>query len=136
MKTGVSKKTLVDKLGIRTGIIASIINAPDNYQQLLGELPANVRFSSGLSAGVDFIHFFTKSHTELVQIFPSLKKALAVKGMLWISWPKGASKMPTDLKENAVREIGLANGLVDVKVCAIDENWSGLKFIYRIKDRK
>lgn len=136
MKTGYSKKTLVEKLGIRGGIMASIINAPENYQQLLGELPQNITLSPDLNDGVEFIHFFTKSHAELVQIFPRLKKALNLKGMLWISWPKGASKVPTDLKENAVREIGLANGLVDVKVCAIDENWSGLKFIYRIKDRK
>lgn len=136
MKTGVSKKTLVEKLGIRPGMKASIINAPNHYHQLLGELPANVSVFSDLLAGVDIIHFFTQSQGELVQVFPSLKKALEIKGMLWISWPKGASKMPTDLKENAVREIGLANGLVDVKVCAIDENWSGLKFIYRIKDRK
>jgi hypothetical protein len=71
----------------------------------------------------------------LNEAFPKLKKSLDLAGTLWISWPKGASKVKTDLNENVVREIGLSNGLVDVKVCAVDEVWSGLKFMYRLKDR-
>jgi len=83
----------------------------------------------------DFIHFFATRRRQLEQKFAALKKALAKDGMLWISWPKGSSGVATDLNENVVREIGLARGLVDVKVCAIDSVWSGLKFVYRLRDR-
>ncbi len=89
-----------------------------------------------LNGPVDYIHLFTKSKDELQTQFPILKAALAQNGLLWISWPKKASKVTTDLNENIVREIGLQNGLVDIKVCAVDEIWSGLKFVYRLKDRK
>ncbi len=85
---------------------------------------------------MEFIQFFTKSKRELENMFPRLKVKLAQKGMLWISWPEGSSKVESDLNENLVIEIGLKNGLVDVKVAAIDETWSGLKFVYRLKDGK
>lgn len=89
-----------------------------------------------LKCPLDFIHFLSKKREELETRFPSLKKALSQGGMLWISWPKVSSKVETDLKEDVVREIGLNNQLVDVKICARDETWSGLKFVYRLKDRK
>lgn len=85
---------------------------------------------------LDFIQFFTKESAELEKQFRALKKSLSPDGMLWVSWPKGAAKVKTDLNENIVREIGLDHQLVDVKVCAIDEIWSGLKFVFRVKDRK
>ena len=85
---------------------------------------------------MDFIQFFSMNRAELKAAFPRLKSSLAQNGSLWISWPKAAAKMETDLNENTVREIGRGAGLVDVKVCAVDEIWSGLKFVYRLKDRR
>lgn len=84
---------------------------------------------------LDFIHVFTQNLKNFENEFLRCKKYLKKDGMLWISWPKKSSKVPTDLDENVIREFGLKNGLVDVKVCAIDEIWSGLKFVYRVKDR-
>ena len=84
---------------------------------------------------MDFIQFFTKQRSELNHVFPALKERVSETGMLWISWPKAASKIATDVDENAVREIGLKNQMVDIKVCAVDDVWSGLKFVYRLKDR-
>ena len=89
-----------------------------------------------LKGPLDFIQFFTQVRNELEVQFRDLKRELLKGGMLWISWPKGSSKVETDLNEGIVREIGLKNGLVDVKVCAVDEVWSGLKFVYRKEDRK
>ncbi|HEX7962023.1 MAG TPA: DUF3052 domain-containing protein, partial [Terriglobales bacterium] len=85
---------------------------------------------------LDFIHYFTVSKTELQQRLPKFKQQLDYAGCVWISWPKKSSGVPTDLTENVVRDLALACGLVDVKVCAVDEIWSGLKLVYRLKDRK
>ncbi len=136
MPAGYSKTPLVKKLGIKLGFKIHFANPPDNLQSLLGELPEKTTTIVELNGPVDYIHFFTKSKDELQTQFPILKAALAQNGLLWISWPKKASKVTTDLNENIVRDIGLQNGLVDVKVCAVDEIWSGLKFVYRLKDRK
>lgn len=89
-----------------------------------------------LNGRLDVIQFFTKESKELRSKFSNLKRALSENGILWISWPKSSSKAKTDLNENIVREIGLGNGLVDVKIAVIDEIWSGLKFVRRLKDRK
>ncbi len=121
---GYSGTPLLQKLGIKAGMGTHLVNAPADYP-----------LREAGTAPYDFIHFFTKEKKELLKKFPELKKKLSHSGMLWISWPKGASKVPTDLNDNVVREIGLAKGLVDVKVCAVDELWSGLKFVYRLKDR-
>jgi hypothetical protein len=127
---GYSKRPLADKLGLKAGMRIAVINAPDGYPALddveVVELPAKA---------LDFIHLFTKSRTELDAQLPKLKAALAPAGILWISWPKKASKVETDLDETIIRETGLAIGLVDVKVAAVDSVWSGLKFVYRLKDR-
>jgi hypothetical protein len=133
---GYSKRPLIDKLGIKAGTRVAILGAPPDYATALGELPPQVKLSKNLRGENDFLHFFTKSRRELEQKFPMLKASLAQTGMLWISWPKGSSGVATDLNDNVVREIGLHNGLVDVKVCAVDETWSGLKFVHRVKDRK
>jgi hypothetical protein len=133
---GYSKKPLVDKLGIKPGYRIEVINPPTDYVKLLGALPDDVALNEAASGALDFIHIFTTRREELEERFSRLKQRLAQTGMLWVSWPKGASKISTDLNENIIREIGLANGLVDVKVCAVDQNWSGLKFVYRLKDRK
>ena len=136
MPAGYSKKSLVEKLGIKEGFAISIIGAPENYAATLGKLPPGVRQTNKLEGPLDFVQFFCSKRSRLEDNFPALKEALSPSGMLWVSWPKGSSGVPTDLTENVVREIGLRNGLVDVKVCAVDETWSGLKFVYRLKDRR
>ncbi len=136
MPAGYSKRSLVQKLGIKPGMTFVVLGAPPDYAETLGELPEGARLQTQLRGPLKFIHFFSTQRNELEGRFAALKKALAPDGALWISWPKGASKVPTDLTENVVREMGLRHGLVDIKVCAVDETWSGLKFVYRIKDRK
>ena len=136
MPAGYSKKTLVEKLGIKEGSRVIFLNSPSHYDKILGKLPPNVMRQQRLQASLDFIHYFTKEKDELKKNFPKLKKALTQNGLLWISWRKGSSGITTDLNENIVREIGLKNDMVDVKVCAINEIWSGLKFVIRVKDRK
>lgn len=132
---GYSKRSLVDKLGIKAGQRIALINAPADYGVLLGPLPPGVRQEPILTAGLNFVHFFTTSRAELMAMFPDLKASIVTNGLIWISWPKKAAKVATDLDESIVREIGLAIGLVDVKVAAIDQVWSGLKFVYRRVDR-
>lgn len=132
---GYSKRSLVEKLGIKQGSKVRIVNPPANYIDILGSLPRGVVLSDKLEE-FDFIQFFTVSMLELKRKFPVLKKRLSKGGMLWISWPKRSSKLSTELDENAVRDVGLENGMVDVKVCAVDKDWSGLKFVYRLKDCK
>jgi hypothetical protein len=133
---GYSKRSLVAKLGMKAGSKVSFINPPDGYDETLGELPPDITITGSLKGPLDFVQCFVREKAALEAKFPVLKAALAYDGMLWISWPKKAAKVETDLNENIVREIGLANGLVDVKVCAVDETWSGLKFVYRSEDRK
>jgi hypothetical protein len=130
---GYSKRTLVEKLGIKEGAEILILNAPEDYSQSLFPLPPGVLQKTKLIEPLGFIQFFTKEKQDLLDQFPKLKKHLRPRGILWISWPKGASRVKTDLNENIVREIGLANGMVDIKVCAVDEIWSGLRFAFRQK---
>jgi hypothetical protein len=132
---GYSGTPLPKKLGLKEGMTFAVVNAPDGYEAMLGGLPAGAKRVARLGGKLPFIHFFTSSRAELAKRFAALKKTLADDGALWISWPKRSSKVATDLDESIVRELGLAAGLVDVKVCAVDETWSGLKFVYRIKDR-
>lgn len=132
---GYSKRSLVEKLGIKGGYKVHFANAPKNYRETLGSLPENSTVEKSLDGRCDFIQFFATEKSALETAFPKLRKHLAVDGSLWISWPKGAAKVKTDLNENVVREVGLKNGLVDVKVCAVDEVWSGLKFVFRLQDR-
>ena len=135
MPAGYSKRSLPEKLGIKTGFRFCILNPPPGYDTTLGELPPNVHRLAEAKGSLDFIQFFTKHRSELENVFPLLKKALAETGMLWVSWPKAASKVTTDMDENHVRAIGMKNQMVDIKVCAVDDVWSGLKFVYRLKDR-
>jgi len=133
---GYSKRTLIDKLGIKEGAQVYIGDPPAGYDRALGKLPPGAVRLRELRSPCDFIHFFTTDRSRLQREFPKLKASLARDGILWVSWPKGASKVATDLNGNLAREIGLANGLVDVKVCAVDDVWSGLKFVYRLADRR
>ena len=132
---GYSGTPLVKKLGLREKTTFAVFNSPVDYEKLIGKLPRDIKKMNRLGRNVDFIHYFTKSASELKKEFPRFHKALAQNGMLWISWPKKSSGVETDLTEDRIREVGLACGLVDVKVCAVDETWSGLKFVYRLKDR-
>lgn len=135
MPAGYSKRSLLDKLGIKPGYRLLILDPPEDYQRTLGPLPAGVTTATEPHGPLDFIHLFTRTRADLEARFPALKAALAPAGMLWVSWPKRASGLSTDLTEDVVRRIGLACGLVDVKVAAVDGTWSGLKFVYRLKDR-
>jgi hypothetical protein len=132
---GYSKTPLLPKLGMKPGHKVWVVNAPDGYWEWLGPLPMGVRVEQTAGSDYDFIHFFSDRGAELTAAFPTLKASLAKHGLLWISWPKKAARLPTDLNENVIRDMGLANGLVDVKVAAINEVWSGLKFVYRLEDR-
>jgi hypothetical protein len=135
MTAGYSKRPLVEKLGIKPDSNIAILNAPADFELTLGPLPAGVTRKSKLIRPLDFIHAFFLDRRRLDKQFPALRKALDQSGALWVSWPKKAAKIETDLTDNVVREIGLRHGLVDVKVCAVDEVWSGLKFVYRLQDR-
>lgn len=132
---GYSARSLADKLGITSGSPLVVLGAPRGYRRLLEPLPPRTRISPRAARGAPWIQLFVTRKTELARRFPVLARALAPAGMLWISWPKGSSGVVTDLTENVVRKIGLAARLVDVKVCAVDETWSGLKFVRRLKDR-
>lgn len=130
---GYSGTPLVKKLDIKPGFRIALLNAPEDYP---GALPDNASVHRTLDdSPYDFIQSFVVWREDLVEQFPLCKAALKKNGLLWISWYKKAAKMETDLSEDIVREIGLENGLVDVKVAAIDEQWSGLQFVYRKKDR-
>ncbi|MEM9001840.1 MAG: DUF3052 domain-containing protein [Bacteroidota bacterium] len=133
---GYSSTPLAKKLGIKEGYKILLVNAPNHYLGLFNDLPDGLEFVTTEKAGtIDFIHFFCLSHNELQERAVQLKTYLKKTGLLWVSWPKGSSKINTDLKREPIREHLLHIGLVDVKVAAIDKNWSGLKFVYRTKDR-
>ncbi|HEY0742911.1 MAG TPA: DUF3052 domain-containing protein [Chryseosolibacter sp.] len=132
---GYSGTSLQKKLGIKPGTNLFIQNAPANYFDWISPLPEKVSVSKSLINNLDFIHLFVKDQKEFKRSFTSNKKHLKKDGMMWISWPKKSSGVITDLDENFIRDFGLKEGLVDVKVCAVDETWSGLKFVYRLKDR-
>ena len=133
---GYSKRTLPEKLGIKEGARIALVGAPDGYAATLGALPPRVTLATRTAASLDLIQCFVTRRADLERRIGGLKRRLRPAGALWVSWPKGSSGVATDLNENVVREIALQNGLVDVKVCAVDEVWSGLKLVVRLKDRK
>jgi hypothetical protein len=135
MPAGYSPRPLAEKLGIQPHTRIAVLGAPRGYRTTLGTLPPGVAIATTLRGTLPLIHFFTKQRASLESRFPILKRALTTDGALWISWPKKASGIATDLTENGVRAVALTHGLVDVKVCAVDEVWSGLKLVRRLKDR-
>lgn len=135
MAAGYSKTPLAKKLGIKAGAKMKLVNEPVHYYELFDDMPASVTRMNGSGGKKNFIHFFTKDAQELSLRLPELKKEMEQDGMIWVSWPKKVSKIATDVDENLIRDIGLGCGLVDIKVCAIDETWSGLKFVIPVKDR-
>lgn len=133
---GYSKNPLWKKLGIKEGYDCFLFQSPKNYFDLLEETPKNSTWDDSLERpSYDFMHAFLTELEELNANWKDWKTKLKKNGSLWISWPKGTSKIETNLNGNVVRSFGLEGGLVDVKVCAVDEDWSGLKFMYRKKDR-
>lgn len=132
---GYSGRPLVDKLGIKAGMRIAIINAPRGYRTTLGKLPSGVRVTATARGALPFIHFFTVDRGMLEKRLPALLRALEPAGALWVSWPKKASGVTTDMTEDVVRAVALPTGLVDVKVAAVDDVWSGLKLVRRLEHR-
>ena len=133
---GYSGTPLAKKLGIKPGFKLYVKNAPQNYKDLIAPIPDKVKIVRRLTNELDLIHFFTKSQAELRGNIELLMQRIKQDGMIWISWPKKSSNVSSDMTEDAIREIILPLGLVDVKVCAVDEIWSGLKLVIRKENRR
>ena len=131
MTIGYSGTALVRKLGFKPAMRAHYVNAPEQFSALLGPLPGGVRVLARAGNELDLVVLFVRERAELERRLASLQPRLVSAGMIWVSWPKRASTVPTDVTEDVVREVALPRGLVDVKVCAIDETWSGLKLVIR-----
>ncbi len=126
---------LAKKLGIKQGYHIKLVNQPGYYFKLFADFPPEAHETAELQTKKDFIHYFSKSKMQLQADIGQLRHQIVENGMIWISWPKKSSKVETDLTGNIVREIGLKAGLVDIKVCSVNEIWSGLKFVIPVKDR-
>ena len=134
--TGYSGTPLAKKLGIKEGFNIRIVNQPDHYFDLFEDFPENINIRNEKKTKKDFIHYFTSQAKELDRDIVSLKNEIVPNGMIWISWPKKSSGITTDVTEDVIRHLALTNGLVDIKVCAVDDVWSGLKLVIPVKDRK
>ncbi len=135
MTVGYSKTPFAKKLGIKEGCIAFIVNPPANFAELLDPLPSDVSILTSPQQGIDIIHFFTNSRDELFRGLAEYRHLIKQNGAIWVSWYKKAAKLPTEITEDTVREAAFPLGLVDVKVCAVDEKWSGLKLVIRKENR-
>jgi Protein of unknown function (DUF3052) len=133
---GYSGTPLAKKLGIKPGTRVFVDNEPANYRELLQPLPEDVTFTRRLAGRVDLIHLFTKEARQASEKLTDYRHKIAEDGAIWVSWPKKAAKVPTDVTEDVIRDLALPLGLVDVKVCAVDETWSGLKLVIRVENRK
>jgi len=133
--TGYSGTPLAKKLGVKEGFTIRIVNQPEHYFNLFEDFPEQIDIRNEKKTKKDFIHYFTKQSKELDRDIVSLKNEIVPNGMIWISWPKKSSKIITDITEDVIRHLALANGLVDIKVCAVDDVWSGLKLVIPVKDR-
>ena len=132
---GYSGTPLAKKLGYRPGFRVSLVNAPEDYGSLVGPLPENIELSDKAKPNSDILHFFTNSRDELSRGLAEYRKLIKQNGTIWVSWYKKAAKLPTELTEDVIRDVALPLGLVDVKVCAVDEKWSGLKLVIRRENR-
>lgn len=136
MSAGYSGTPLAKKLGLKEGFSVLLYNEPKYYLGLFPDFPPDINFQiDGSKESIDFIHLFCTTTEELTKSVSDYKPLLKKTGLLWVSWPKVSSKIETDLKREPIRDYLLNTGLVDVKVAAIDNDWSGLKFVYRLKDR-
>lgn len=136
MTAGYSRKPLVLKLGIKPGFRLAVINPPTHYAALVEPLPAGVTFHDLQDGQLDCVHLFVTVYADFAQRLSFAKAQIVPNGMLWVSWPKKASKMPTDVTEDRIRMLALTTGLVDVKVCAVDTIWSGLKLVIPVAERR
>ncbi len=134
---GYSSTPLPKKLGIKPGMTVAAIGAPMDYRRLVKSLPEDTIVKARLSARrtLDCVHIFVRSKADLERLIQRAVTGIKTTGMIWVSWPKQSAGVATDLNGNVVREIGLGAGLVDIKVCAVDETWSGLKFVIPVKSR-
>jgi hypothetical protein len=134
--SGYSGTPLAKKLGLKPGMIVQVVNPPNDYTSLIEPLPEGVVIRVEGSPQLDLVHVFTQSRSELLKALLHYQKMIKQNGVIWVSWPKKASGIPTDVNENTIREVALPLGLVDIKVCAVDETWSGLKLVIRKENRK
>ena len=133
---GYSGTPLPKKLGVKPNQRIALVNAPNDFAKVLGRLPENAAIVKRLNGPLDLILLFVDREQTLTKQFPILANKLQSNGMIWVAWPKKSSGVATDLVFEKVQRIGLDCGLVDVKICAVDDVWSGLKFVIRLKDRK
>jgi hypothetical protein len=133
---GYSATPLPQKLGIKPGMIVVVIHAPENYRKLLGQIPSGVNLATRPVGNTKFIHLFATRRTELSNQLPILRRKIAEDAAVWVSWPKKLSGVATDITEDVIRAVALPLGFVDIKVCAVDETWSGLKLMIRKENRK
>ena len=132
---GYSGTPLVKKLGFKPGFQVRIVQAPEYYKELLEDLPKDVEFVNNSKTPKDLIHLFVQKKEDLIKSLYSLRKELKPNGMIWVSWPKKSSGMASNVTEDDIRKEAIQNELVDIKVCAIDETWSGLKLVIPVKSR-
>jgi hypothetical protein len=136
MAAGYSGTPTTRKLGIKPGCRVIVLNSPGDYANLLGGVPDGVDLRSSLRGKADVVHLFVTREADLTKRIDAMRKAIEPNGAIWVSWPKRSSKVPTDLTEDIIRRVALANRLVDVKVCAIDAIWSGLKLVIPLAHRR
>jgi len=134
--TGYSGTPLTQKLGIKPAMNVIVINEPANYRKLLGRGADGLEFSDRIGSGSSFVHFFTTRRSELEKQLNRLRMKIPDTGTVWVSWPKKSSGVATDVTEDVIRAVALPLGFVDIKVCAIDQTWSGLKLMIRRTNRK
>lgn len=132
---GYSETPLVKKLGLKSPLKLLTVNAPQEYESWLGELPEGVKLVTKAKKPIEAVHVFTTESAFLDAMLSKLRNELKQDGFVWVSWPKKASKVPTDITEDVIREIALPLGFVDIKVCAVSEVWSGLKLVIRKSER-
>jgi hypothetical protein len=133
---GYSRTPLAKKLGIKPGMILRVVNAPGNYAALVAPLPERVVISPNSEQELDMVHVFTRSRSELLELLKAFQRKIKQDGIIWVSWPKKSSGVPSEVTEDTIRDVALPLGLVDIKVCAVDETWSGLKLVIRVENRR
>jgi Protein of unknown function (DUF3052) len=131
MSAGYSGTALVAKLGIKPGMELHVVDAPEDYRELVAPLPDGTRVVRTLSGTTDIVHVFSSRKAQLASALRTCRKALKPTAAVWVSWPKKAAKLPTDITEDTIREVALPLGFVDIKVCAVSDTWSGLKLVVR-----
>ncbi|MBC8075199.1 MAG: DUF3052 family protein [Chloroflexales bacterium] len=135
MVTGYSGTPLQKKLGLKPGIVGAVINPPPHYWELLGPLPEHIELRPLAAGDLDWVHLFVTSRDALADAIVEARARIRPNGAIWVSWPKRAAKVPSDITEDVIRDMALAANLVDVKVCTVDATWSGLKLVIPVRHR-